>query len=174
MGEPTIVLTPLQSGLEVDRDRLVLPPAGVYIVGRKGHCDLVVPDHHAYVSGEHCRLQPGSDIGQVLIEDLSSNGTFINGKRIGQNKSGVARVGDEVSLAKPMRKGGSLRFRLAQGPPVQLREPQISKNEPTPTAPSQQQILLQQQQQQQQQQYQPQHQQHQRHQQHSHQRLGTQ
>jgi pSer/pThr/pTyr-binding forkhead associated (FHA) protein len=34
-----------------------------------------------------------------LVKDLSTNGTFINGNRIGKGKEAVARVGDHLQLS---------------------------------------------------------------------------
>ena len=48
------------------------------LVGRSAHCDIVVNDPS--ISSEHARLAsaPG---GWVITNLLSTNGTFVNGKR---------------------------------------------------------------------------------------------
>lgn len=92
-----------------------LPENGGFAIGRKAACQLPIPESHAYVSGEHCRLRMADGAGEAQLEDLSANGTFINGKRVGKNKIQLVRVGDEISLAKPSRRGGAMRFRLAEG-----------------------------------------------------------
>ena len=33
---------------------------------RKATCDLLIPEEHAYVSGEHCRLRVGNEGGLTL------------------------------------------------------------------------------------------------------------
>ena len=62
------------------------------IVGRHRSCDVVVSDDT--VSGRHCRISATSD-GHV-IEDLgSSNGTFVNGRRVETSK---LQSGDRLTL----------------------------------------------------------------------------
>jgi pSer/pThr/pTyr-binding forkhead associated (FHA) protein len=56
-----------------------LPPGGIKTVGRAARADFIVDA--ALVSRLHCRLEAGADAVEVI--DLSStNGTFVNGKRI--------------------------------------------------------------------------------------------
>ena len=63
------------------------------LIGRDVDCDLVIP--HPTISGRHARLVRHPN-GVVAIEDLgSTNGTFVNGERIGR---GVAEAGDTVSV----------------------------------------------------------------------------
>lgn len=72
-------------------------------VGRAAECDICLPS--SGVSRLHARLRP-LDYG-VEIEDLkSTNGSFLNGQRIGV---GIARVGDEIAFDQ-------LRFHIIQGP----------------------------------------------------------
>lgn len=63
-------------------------------IGRKSDNHLVIPDPS--VSSRHCIIRELPD-GTCLIEDLnSSNGTFINGKRISQT---MIKPGDQLLLA---------------------------------------------------------------------------
>lgn len=63
-------------------------------IGRHAHNDVVI-DHRA-VSGQHAAITTIS--GQVVLEDLgSTNGTFVNGRRI--NKHVLADL-DRITLAK--------------------------------------------------------------------------
>jgi pSer/pThr/pTyr-binding forkhead associated (FHA) protein len=95
-----------------------LPPGGLK-VGRATDNELVLDDpslsrHHAQIN------RPGG--GKLEVEDLgSSNGTFVNGRRIG--KSPVA-PGDTVRF-------GDLSFRLEGGEPGSTRsvEPGLSKQQ---------------------------------------------
>lgn len=100
-------LVPLQEGLEP----LCLPEAAAVTVGRKTTCTLVIGESFAYVSGEHCRIST-SEVGGVCLEDLSGNGTYINGGKVGKGNTSALQVGDEISLAKPTRKGGALKFKI--------------------------------------------------------------
>jgi pSer/pThr/pTyr-binding forkhead associated (FHA) protein len=76
------------------------PIHGVTSVGRAPECDIRIDE--AGMSRMHARLLPTDD--GLLIEDLgSTNGCFLNGKRV---LRGEARVGDEVGF-------DTMRFRLA-------------------------------------------------------------
>jgi pSer/pThr/pTyr-binding forkhead associated (FHA) protein len=74
------------------------------IVGRGRQCGIVLNDDT--VSSNHARLEPDMKGNQVAIADLnSSNGTYLNGKRI---TNAVASVGDLVRF-------GSAEFKLTAG-----------------------------------------------------------
>ncbi|TCZ88644.1 FHA domain-containing protein [Lysobacter sp. N42] len=74
--------------------------SSVTTVGRSPDCTLRLDE--AGISRSHARLLPSED--GVQFEDLgSTNGTFLNGKRV---LHGVARVGDEIGF-------DTLRFQLA-------------------------------------------------------------
>lgn len=150
MATASLVLVPLDDGLPAP---VPLPASGHVTIGRKTSCQLVVPDAHAYVSGEHCRVRTTAKPSVASVEDLSANGTFLNGQRIGKGKTLPASIGDELSLAKPGRKGGALRFKFAEGPPlpakaaVNVKEPPLSlsasasaKEQPPPSAPKEQSV----------------------------------
>ena len=71
------------------------------VVGRAPECDLRLDE--SGLSRQHARLLP-TDEG-VQVEDLgSTNGSFINGKRV---QRGLARTGDEIGF-------DTLRFRLTR------------------------------------------------------------
>lgn len=57
-----------------------------YLFGRSTECDFVFTLQS--VSSKHCALFPerGSDgrVSRVLVRDMSTNGTFINGVKIGK------------------------------------------------------------------------------------------
>jgi pSer/pThr/pTyr-binding forkhead associated (FHA) protein len=76
------------------------PLAGATVVGRAPDCSLRLDE--SGISRMHARLMPTGD--GVQLEDLgSTNGSFINGKRV---LFGEARPGDEIMF-------DTLRFRLA-------------------------------------------------------------
>lgn len=65
------------------------------LVGRKGHCDIVLPEKQ--VSSEHCELYLEDDYWNV--RDLkSTNGTRVNGVKV----TGEERLvpGDIIAFAK--------------------------------------------------------------------------
>jgi pSer/pThr/pTyr-binding forkhead associated (FHA) protein len=70
-------------------------PGGMKTVGRAGRADFVVDA--ALVSRVHCRLVSGPD-GQLEVEDLkSTNGTFVNDRRI---KKAVLAPGDRLRVGR--------------------------------------------------------------------------
>lgn len=84
------------------------PVVGTTTVGRAPECDLRLDE--AGMSRMHARLLPTDD--GLLLEDLgSTNGSFLNGKRV---LRGEARVGDEIGF-------DTMRFRLLS--PAQQDEP---------------------------------------------------
>mmetsp|Transcript_113556 Transcript_113556/g.220140 ORF Transcript_113556/g.220140 Transcript_113556/m.220140 type:complete len:621 (+) Transcript_113556:117-1979(+) len=104
-----LILHPLQDGQEPKK----LPePGGVLTIGRKATCEMVIAEMFPFVSGEHCRFCVSEDASAVTLEDMSGNGTYVNGTRIGKGRAVPVQVDDQVSLAKPNRKGGSLKFRI--------------------------------------------------------------
>ncbi|RUS23159.1 kinase-like domain-containing protein [Endogone sp. FLAS-F59071] len=62
---------------------------------------------HQQISNRHClifkeyKMLPGMEHPTecVYVEDLSSNGTYVNGKRIGRNTRRLLSPGDEIQLA---------------------------------------------------------------------------
>lgn len=61
-------------------------------LGRRPDCDLRIP--FLEVSRRHCELRLGD--GEVLLKDLnSSNGTFVNGKRVSEVK---LQPGDRIKI----------------------------------------------------------------------------
>ena len=44
----------------------------------------------------------------VFIEDFSSNGTFLNGEKIGKGNKSVMKNNDEIALSMPKNKGTPL------------------------------------------------------------------
>ncbi|SIO61205.1 FHA domain-containing protein [Singulisphaera sp. GP187] len=75
---------------------------GVTTVGRQDDCQLRIKS--SQVSRKHCELFEKK--GLLLVKDLgSSNGTFVNGKRIQEQR--VLEPGDELSI-------GQLLFKVAK------------------------------------------------------------
>ena len=68
------------------------------VLGRQSTCDVRIID--ASISGRHCRLfreiEPGVSGRAYFVEDLSTNGTFIDGTRVGQH--------NKVSFVKKKKK----------------------------------------------------------------------
>lgn len=69
-----------------------LPYSGSILIGRSPDSDIVVS--YPIISGEHFRLN--CEAGKVHVEDLnSSNGTFLNGKRL---TKALLKAGDVISI----------------------------------------------------------------------------
>jgi len=77
-----------------------LPSNGVATVGRRSDCEVVVKDIN--ISSRHCVLLCSH--GRVQLEDISSNGTFVNETRVPKGFSLPQHVtlmdGDRISLAQ--------------------------------------------------------------------------
>lgn len=69
--------------------------------GRGTMCDHSFPKNKE-VSSRHCVLfvEPDSQgsVGRVLVRDLSTNGTYVNGEKIGKDQVAELRHGAELSL----------------------------------------------------------------------------
>ncbi|GLB37085.1 putative forkhead associated domain containing protein [Lyophyllum shimeji] len=98
-----------------------------YTIGRNTEQNqIVLPGFK--VSNLHCTITwDGSDVGQnVVVHDLSSNGTFINGSKIGRGQTRILREGNEIAFGTsvPQPHNGGLedyRFiyrHIASGPPT--------------------------------------------------------
>ena len=79
-----------QSGPLAGKD--VELPTGVYNIGRKEDCDLVIPNQ--VVSSHHATIEPKN--GQWILSDLdSANGTLVNGQKI---KTTQLKHGDTMEI----------------------------------------------------------------------------
>lgn len=74
-------------------------PAGV-VVGRSSTCDIKIAG--VDVSSRHCQFSLSSNSRQefLMLTDLSSNGTAVNGEVLGRGTTVLLRSGDKVSFAK--------------------------------------------------------------------------
>ncbi|POS85573.1 hypothetical protein EPUL_003098, partial [Erysiphe pulchra] len=76
---------------------------GGYLVGRHPECDLVLAD--PLVSNRHAIIFMENKGGHIVavLEDLSSNGTFVNEGIVGRNKRRELQDFDEVSISDRAR-----------------------------------------------------------------------
>jgi serine/threonine-protein kinase CHEK2 len=78
-------------------------PSSGYLIGRHRECDLVldIPT----ISNRHCLIfnenKNGGTVG--VVEDLSSNGTFVNETILGRNKRRELEDGDEITVLDEAR-----------------------------------------------------------------------
>jgi serine/threonine-protein kinase Chk2 len=85
-----------------------------YRVGRSPKCEIYLGpenfDKNAYalISKYHftiIRDQLENNLHIVYLQDLSSNGTYVNGKKVGKERRVLIKTSDEISLAKAGNKG---------------------------------------------------------------------
>lgn len=56
--------------------------------------------HREVISRYHVKLERGEQEGELIVTDLNStNGTYLNGRRLLKQESGVLREGDQLTLA---------------------------------------------------------------------------
>jgi serine/threonine-protein kinase CHEK2 len=86
-----------------EHKRTVGFPAGGYLIGRHPECDMIVDI--PTISNRHCLLFNESRNGDTIavIEDLSSNGTFVNEALLGRNKRRELEDGDEITILDEAR-----------------------------------------------------------------------
>ncbi|ESZ98860.1 hypothetical protein SBOR_0718 [Sclerotinia borealis F-4128] len=77
--------------------------SGGYLIGRHPECALQIDD--IKVSNRHCLIFTENQAGLnvAVIEDLSSNGTFIEESIIGRNKRRQLEDGDEIQILDDAR-----------------------------------------------------------------------
>ncbi|KAL0939056.1 serine threonine-protein kinase chk2 [Colletotrichum truncatum] len=77
--------------------------SGGYLIGRHPECDIVVED--PVVSNRHCLIFTENKGGDTvaILEDLSSNGTFVNEANVGRNKRRELQEQDEIAVLDKAR-----------------------------------------------------------------------
>ncbi|KAG9785601.1 putative serine/threonine-protein kinase fhkC [Exophiala dermatitidis] len=78
-------------------------PAGGYLIGRHPECDMIIDI--PTVSNRHCLIFNETRNGDTVavLEDLSSNGTFVNEALVGRNKRRELEDGDEITILDEAR-----------------------------------------------------------------------
>ncbi|OJJ66646.1 hypothetical protein ASPBRDRAFT_137315 [Aspergillus brasiliensis CBS 101740] len=86
----------------VPKQKDSLSPSG-YLIGRHNECDLVI--NIPTVSNRHALLFSENRKGDAVafLQDLSTNGTFVNDAMVGQNKHRELEDGDEVTILDQAR-----------------------------------------------------------------------
>ncbi|QUC19743.1 uncharacterized protein UV8b_03984 [Ustilaginoidea virens] len=89
---------PRQAEETYERNKAKGPASGGYLIGRHPECDIVVQD--GVVSNRHCLLfteNKGTDT-VAIVEDLSSNGTYVNEAIVGRNQRRELEDQDEIAV----------------------------------------------------------------------------
>lgn len=78
-------------------------PSGGYLIGRHPECDVILD--MPTVSNRHCLIFNEHRNGHAvsILEDLSSNGTFVNEALVGRNKRRELHDGDEIAVLDEAR-----------------------------------------------------------------------
>jgi len=95
-ASPVLLLIARLKKLEGISDDIELT-AGSHTFGRRSGNTLVLSD--PYLSGKHAEISAASD-GVYLTDLGSTNGTFVNGQRLGANVKQLLVAGDEVQLGQ--------------------------------------------------------------------------
>ncbi|KAG0003038.1 hypothetical protein BGZ65_002102 [Modicella reniformis] len=99
---------------------------GGYIFGRRQDCDFVLPSNNL-VSGRHFLIykemvddqETGKAVERVFLKDFSSNGTFINGKKLGVNRRKELRDHDKINYLFDTQKARDrCRFTFREAEPI--------------------------------------------------------
>ena len=94
--EDTGIYLRVEEGAEQGRT-YTLSPGGVYLIGREG-ADIALADHK--ISRKHAEVGLYGPQAYVLRDLASTNGTWVNGRRIGEKtklcNGDLIRVGDTV------------------------------------------------------------------------------
>ncbi|KAJ8286002.1 hypothetical protein GJAV_G00033380 [Gymnothorax javanicus] len=90
-GQPWGKLVKVDTGPESE----MLLVNRVCTIGRRKGCDLSFPANKL-VSGDHCRIMLGENSGEVLLEDMSTNGTVINLSKLVKKQVHPLRSGDVI------------------------------------------------------------------------------
>ncbi|ODA82968.1 hypothetical protein RJ55_01477 [Drechmeria coniospora] len=89
---------PLKEEEAYERSKVKGVASGGYLIGRHPECDVVVGE--GVVSNRHCLLfaeNKGTD-SVAIVEDLSSNGTFVNEAIVGRNQRRELEDQDEIAV----------------------------------------------------------------------------
>lgn len=94
-----IVLSPMNTLRPVDKTLSIANRT--LKIGKDKTNDSVIPD--ATVSRVHCMIELDSDRGAVYVLDCSTNGTFLNGRKLPSKSSGKVLLshGDDLLLKDP-------------------------------------------------------------------------
>ncbi|KAF9426572.1 hypothetical protein BGZ94_006338 [Podila epigama] len=99
---------------------------GGYVFGRKNDCDFVLPQS-TLVSGRHFLIykemvhdpQTNLPVERVFLKDFSSNGTFINGVKVGVNRRVQLNHHDKIQYLHDTSKSRDrCRFTFIEGEPA--------------------------------------------------------
>ncbi|KAF1815372.1 Pkinase-domain-containing protein [Eremomyces bilateralis CBS 781.70] len=88
---------------EFDKKKVEGVASRGYLIGRHPECDRIIEG--PTVSNRHCLIFSENKGGgaTAVIEDLSTNGTYVNDTLVGRNKRRELSTGDEISIVEEAR-----------------------------------------------------------------------
>lgn len=91
-----------EEAYEEEKNKIGFPASG-YILGRHPECDVIVDI--PTISNRHCLIftENRDNDSYAVLEDLSSNGTFVNEAIVGRNKRRELEDGDEITILSEAR-----------------------------------------------------------------------
>ena len=89
--------------ISADGSRVHKVAKGEATLGRHGQCDIVIADDR--ISGVHCGFRRNQATDVLELDDRSSNGTYVNGHKIGTRRSVQLRSGDEIGVVMLSKAG---------------------------------------------------------------------
>lgn len=74
-------------------------------IGRNANCDLVLPDQRC--SSNHCRIWINREESKFVfeVEDLSTNGTYVNNSALGKGNKVAVQHGDDIVMLHEKKVG---------------------------------------------------------------------
>lgn len=102
-------LSPIGVGLK-PVEKVLCSRSPTLSMGKDKGNDAMIADE--LISRQHCVLELDMAKGLIYVLDLSTNGTFLNGKRLPQKKQGkiIVSHGDELMLKDPNQDGNDLGY----------------------------------------------------------------
>ncbi|CAK9099931.1 unnamed protein product [Durusdinium trenchii] len=120
--EPSVELVSRWEILDHDTRLALVPRGSSLTMGRHNSCDICIDD--LAVSKRHCIITSltGSKIDSLVLRDLSSNGTFVNGVHLKSGEELGLSDGDRITLAS--RESQAFEVRLCQ---IELKKVNVEK-----------------------------------------------
>ena len=78
-----------------------LPSDSQVIIGRDArYSNIIVGEYDNIISKQHCIVSFDSGAGEFYVMDISTNGTFIRGRKIEKNKEYRLKEGEQIAFGK--------------------------------------------------------------------------
>ncbi|KAJ1608888.1 forkhead associated domain-containing protein [Cryptosporidium canis] len=98
-----------------------------FVFGRKGDCSIRLKDQS--ISGHHCTIHVDTATKGLVITDTSTNGTFLNGKRLSKSVPVQVTDGDIISLTRPKVMDDNIAFHAIFRLVFSSKSPRLTEGE---------------------------------------------